>query len=94
MHKLYFKTCTKSRVSARFIKGGNQCKITHGMQGCEENQNAESREKKQETKEEAEKMAKLLSLQSPNEEDYSRKGKVLRVREDAVEVQSCRKVAE
>lgn len=82
------------RVSARVIKGGNQYKITHGMQGCEENQNADSREKKARNKEGAEKIVKLLSLQSLHEEDYSRKGKALRGREAAVDVQSCREVAE
>lgn len=45
------------------------------MQECEENQNADSREKKVRNREEAEKIVKLLSLQSPHEEDYSRKGK-------------------
>ena len=93
MHKLNFKPCTESGVSAGFIKGGDQCKITHRMQGCEENQNAESRGKKARNKGRS-RSVKLLSLHSPNEEDYSRKGKVLRVRKSAVEVQSYREVVE
>lgn len=57
------------------------------MQGREESQNAERRKKKARFDEEAERTVKLASLYSPNafEEGYSRKAKVLRVREAVAE---------
>lgn len=70
----------------------NQCKITRRMQGCEENQNAEGRGKKARNKGRSRGTEKLLSLHSPKEEDCSRKGKALRVRECVVAVQSYREV--